>query len=509
MTTDIYSLYCPLRNYLRQQKLNESLLAIHAHVQFLQFHRPLPRYITGEPFGYRSMSKFSDLLNFHVFPWELTVICKEVLLNSQQYGPAHSLLEWHYFSGAVNKLKGLENEIAKTFSTKENVLLELFRISHRQFRWQRQPTMDAPARYWKIFSYQNLHKVVEKSIGLTIEEIIKIGMSLLGVYQDKIALFYPLRSQLPGITQDKIDTFLKHFCIDYDELKKGLAAEQQYNEKFVYAYSSMVAYPLINKDWEGKDAIICPIPRYLFERITDGIYYEICRTSGFDHPFGDAFQTYIGDVLKILYSRGNIYPEAIYGKNNRTVDWIIEDDTATLFIECKTKRLTTGAKAALFDISELESELGKIAEAIAQVYKTMEDFKNGLYPQVKYRPDKPIYPMIVTLEDWFIYGDLIVNKLNEYVVDRLRREGLSETLIDTNPYCVISAEAFEAFAFIANNHGIRDVLDEKTRDSDKKYWEIENYLRNKYPEDIKQTGCPFIPELDQRIDAMLHSGGSR
>lgn len=506
MATDIYPIYCPLRNYLRQQKLNESLLAIHAHIQYLQFQSSLPQYITGEPFGYRSMKKFRDLLKFHVFPWELTILYKEILINSQLYGSPHSLLDWHYFSEAVNKLKGLENEIAKLYSTKENVLLELFRISHRQFRWQRALTMDAPARYWKIFSYKNLHEIVVKSVGLTIEEIIKIGMSLLGVYKDKIALYYPPRSELPGITQEKIDKFLEHFCIDYDELKKRLVAEQQYNEKFIYSYSSTVAYPLIKHQWDGREAILCPVPRYLFERITDGIYYEICHTPGFDHPFGEAFQQYIGDVLVAVFTKGSIYPEAKYGKTNRTVDWIIEDETATLFIECKTKRLTTGAKAQLFDMAELESELGKIADAVVQVYKAMNDFKNGLYPQAKYRPDKPLYPMVVTLEEWFIYGDLIVNKLNEYVLKGLKSVGFSEDLLATSPYCVVSAEVFEAFILIANNHGVRDVLEEKTNDKEKRYWEIENYLRYKYPEDINKTGCPFIPELDQRIDAMLGRG---
>jgi hypothetical protein len=508
MKTDAYSSYSPLRNYLRKQKQNESLLAIHAHIQFQQFHKSLPQYITGEPFGYRSISKFSDLLNFHLFPWELTLLCKEVLLNSEEYGSDHSLLEWHYLAGAVNKLKEFENELAKLYSTKDNVLLEFFRITHRQFRWQRMPMMDAPARYWKIFSYPRLHDVVEKAIGLTMEEIIKIGMSLLGFYQEKIALFYPPKIELPGVTQEKFEKFLNHFCIDYDKLKKRLTLEQQYNEEFAYTYSSLLAYPLIRKEWEGKDAIVCPIPRYLFERITDGIYYEICRVQGFDHPFGDAFQEYIGDVLKFLYTKGNIYPETQYGKGSRTVDWIIEDDTATLFIECKTKRLTTGAKAALFNIVELESELGKMADAIVQVYKTMEAFKSGLYPKIKYHSGKPLFPIIVTLEDWFIYGDLIVNKLNELVVNRLKKIKLREDLITTNPYCVISAETFEKFVYIVNKHDIKEVLGEKVSDREKKYWEIENYLRHKYPEEIKQTSCPFIPELDMRIEAILSSSKS-
>lgn len=502
MPTDIYPLYCPLRNYIRGQRLNESLLAIHAHIQYLQFQRPLPRYIIGEPFGYRNMKKFGDLINFHVFPWELTILYKEILLNSQEYGSPHNMLHWHYFSGAVNKLKALENEIAGLTSSTENVLLELFRISHRQFRWQRRPTIDAPARYWKLFSYQNLHKIVEASVGLTVEEIIKIGMSLLGVYEDKIALLEPIRGDLPGINRAKIEIFLSHFSKSYEELKVLLSSEQQYNEKFVYSYSSIVAYPLIKKEWDGREAVLCVVPRFLFERITDGLYYEIYKSPGFDHSFGDAYQEYVGDVLKKLF-HGSIYPEASYGEGKRTIDWIIEDKSAVLFIECKTKRLTTKAKAELFDISELESELGKIADAIVQAYKTMLDYKNGLYPHAKYSEGKPGYIFVVTLEEWFIFGDLIVKKLDEFVVSKLKAVGISEDLVSQYPYCVLSVESLEAFTLLANKFGIHDVIDEKVRDKEKKTWEIENYLREKYPQDINQAGCPFVSDLDDRIDKML------
>ena len=135
----------------------------------------------------------------------------------------------------------------------------------------------------------------------------------------------------------------------------------------------------------------------------------------------------------------------------------------------------------------------------------MEDFKSGLYPEIKYQSEKPLFPVVVTLEEWFIYGDLIVNKLNEFVLNRLKKVKLREDLITTNPYCVISAETFEKFVYIANRHDIKEVLGEKVLDEEEKYWETENYLRHKYPEEIKQTGCPFIPELNMRIEAMLSS----
>ena len=122
-----------------------------------------------------------------------------------------------------------------------------------------------------------------------------------------------------------------------------------------------------------------------------------------------------------MYKKGKIYQESKYGKNNRTTDWIMEDNTAILFIECKTKRLTIGAKTELLNLDELESELDKIADAIVQTYKSIENYKNRLYPQIKFDPAKHLYPIIVTLEDWFLYGDPIIKKLDELVAIKLKK----------------------------------------------------------------------------------------
>lgn len=506
MENDIYSLYCPLRNYLRKQRLDESLLGIHSHMQFQEFHQTLPNYLVGVPIGYANIRSFSDLLNYHVFPWELSILCKEIILNSPKYGQSHSLLNWHYLSGAINKLKELEDNISKTYSSKDNVLLEMsLRIPHRQFHWQNVPTMDNPARYWKIFRHKDLHPLIIECVGLDVEDIIKIGLGLLGVFQNKIALFYPPRISIPGIDNNKLDKFLEHFSLDFENLKTRLQNEQQYNNKFAYSYSSLIAYPIIRAEWEKRDAIICPIPRYLLERVTEGLYYEVCNSKGFDHAFGNAFQDYIGAVIKKLYTNGEVFPEAAYGKVNKTVDWLMVDGSAILFVECKTKRLTLGAKMELFNLKELDEELGKMADAIVQTYKTIADYKEGLYPQIKFDPNKKIFPLIITLENWFLYGDPLLEKLENLVVERLKKFNLPIKLIKLYPYCVMSAETFEKFVLIANENNITAVLEEKLKDQDKKYWEIDNYLRSRFPELVKNTSCPFKEELEYQIKNMIGS----
>src|SRR5260221_2586693 len=118
----VFNEYTPFRNYLRHVRLIESLMAIHAHMQFMQFSVPLPPHIIGTPDGYKSSKTLKDFLNFGLFPWDLEIITKEVIINSPIYGENKSFQNWYFLSHAINKLKNLENQIVKIYIDTPNVL---------------------------------------------------------------------------------------------------------------------------------------------------------------------------------------------------------------------------------------------------------------------------------------------------------------------------------------------------------------------------------------------------
>jgi hypothetical protein len=55
----------------------------------------------------------------------------------------------------------------------------------------------------------------------------------------------------------------------------------------------------------------------------------------------------------------------------RSVDWSIADENAALFLECKARRLSWGAKVPLTDLGPLEANIDSMAAAVVQVYKTL------------------------------------------------------------------------------------------------------------------------------------------
>jgi hypothetical protein len=130
------------------------------------------------------------------------------------------------------------------------------------------------------------------------------------------------------------------------QLSKLLQGEHTLDDSYVYRYSSLREFPLVELSFCGQDEIACPLPTLLFWRITNGLYYSLKDARGFPTAFGKSFQRYVGEVLTARINRPEmlVLEEREYqvGRNRKdSVDWIVlEGESAALFLECKTKRLT-------------------------------------------------------------------------------------------------------------------------------------------------------------------------
>ncbi len=70
-----------------------------------------------------------------------------------------------------------------------------------------------------------------------------------------------------------------------------------------------------------------------------------------------------------------------------------------------------------------------MAGFVVQVYKTLVDAKAGLYPHWKPN-DRSIYPIIVTLEDWYVFGEKIYAEVDKYVKAGMQEAKLDMTFLE-------------------------------------------------------------------------------
>lgn len=498
---DIYLAYKPLRNHLRKCGVYMSLAVIRAYVQNLQFNIPFPSDTEVLP---EYLEKDHVQKTRLVSEWKLAALAREVIINSPEDSLASKdFRKWDVFSGAINKVKDIDGAIAEKHLNQGNILSELHRIAHDQFPWQIEgPNRILLTRYFRIFSAPALDPIIRRVVGLDVKTIYLVGVALLGNYLANFATAYPISIDIPGLDRDSVDKFLARFSIDFLSLKERLVEEQDISDKFFYAFSSLRAFPIIRMQYKGAEQLVCPIPTLLLWRYTAGLYYEICGEDGFDNAFGNSFQNYIGDCIQAAHSNEGIkvFPEADFmdGKAKKdSVDWIVDDGAQALFIECKAKRMTLPSKTELYSSEgPMDRDLDKMADAVTQVYKTIRDYTDGKYPHYKFNENKKIYPLVVTLEDWHLFGDNEV--LGRKIKERLLLLGIPEGHLFTMPFTICSAQEFEQLIQVIQSKGVDGTVAKKLLDDEKKKWAMTTFLSSEYPQEFKATK-PFFPEDYDRI----------
>jgi hypothetical protein len=123
--------YKPFRKFMRRFDLESSLLDVWHYALFLTDQKPLPPGYADSRGEHQSTP-----LNEVLYPWELEIITRELILNAG-WGGESSLAKWSDLRTAINHIRRL-NEVSFELSDDKmrDVLIEVHRLAHRQFPWQ-------------------------------------------------------------------------------------------------------------------------------------------------------------------------------------------------------------------------------------------------------------------------------------------------------------------------------------------------------------------------------------
>jgi len=492
--------YRKVRAVVRELGCRDSLDVIWAYAQCLQvdgFQMPgdiqVHRTFTDSPLRQEIIGEFT-----------LEQIAREVIRHSDiEPRRGRTLRRWDTLADIVDELRGLEGEIYAKFHIGKLIQLQLMRIAHRQLVWQQYRFHEEPIiRYYKLFNTPEIDGHAQAATGLTLKEIYTIGMFYIGHFFEAPRVTRVLDIQIPGLTQDHIERFLAFTSLGRNELGDRLRAEHALDEGFGYRYSSLREFPLVRMLYRGRDELACPIPTLLFWRITTGLYYALKDVPGFFTEFGSSFQRYVGEVLhaRVTSAERAVLAEQEYhvGRDRKhTVDWIVQQgDDAALFIECKTKRLTWASKAELADLTALQADLDKLADAVIQVYKTIVDYRAGHYPQLPYAQGRQVFPMVVTLEDWYFFGNEMPARLDASVRAKMAQAGLSEAWLQEMPYAILSVHELERVAWNFNEIDLPTLVLGRARDPEYSDWGFASYCAEVHRKNRPRLPSPFQAEYD-------------
>jgi hypothetical protein len=496
---DVFTHYKPIRNKVAQLAVDDSLGVLWAYCQLLQISNfQPPEEIEIAPVYLNARPRQS-----YMAEWDIELLAKEVVINGGLVArKGRTLRTWKMLADTVNAFKKLEQDIYADFGNQANVLIELIRVIHRQLIWQTNPPNSRSIiRYYKIYNRPRIDTICSEKFGLNVWQIYMCGVACMGFYLDKPALVASFTSQVKGLPPDVIDRFLSFASLPLATLREVLKDEQQHNERFAYAFNSLRAYPLIRMNYQGQDCVVCPMMTLLFWKFSSGLYYELIDDPRFANEFGEAFQAYIGSVIEKACPKFQCFPEAEYNvgkQTKRTVDWIVADADAVLFLECKARRLSLQSKTTLTDLSYLEQDIENLAAAVVQVYKTLNDCLTGGYPHYPHQEDDKIYPAVVTLENWRLMGSVMFEQLERSVTAQMDKAGLSKDLLKQFPYSVWAIDELEVGLQIMQSVGIKSFMDGKLGSTSMGFWDWHGYMSKTYA-----SMYPFKALFDDAYDAMF------
>jgi hypothetical protein len=162
---------------------------------------------------------------------------------------------------------------------------------------------------------------------------------------------------------------------------------------------------------------------------------------------------------------------------------VLSDSTGHLFFECKTKRLTLNAKT-LSDPVALHNDLTTMAKAVVQHCQNVRDALEG---KTKWVPDGlPVFPLILTLEDWLIFSPEVDDVLNNEVRALMAQVGVTARFLEDMPYTIASVHEFEIAGKIIAQVGIREVMRAKT-EGERRRWSLLPFVFSEFGGEMRHV----------------------
>jgi putative restriction endonuclease len=142
--------------------------------------------------------------------------------------------------------------------------------------------------------------------------------------------------------------------------------------------------------------------------------------------------------------------------------------------------------------------------AVLQVYRTIKDYRDNRYAQFPFVVGRRIYPVIVTLEDWYFFGQELPVRLEAAVRIDMAAAGLSLDWLEEMPYSIMSLHEFEKVSGVTNAVGIHRFISDKILDAELRHWTYGAYCNEFHSDAVRK----LPPLFDDEYDALFAELGA-
>ncbi len=236
-------------------------------------------------------------------------------------------------------------------------------------------------------------------------------------------------------SESDVRSFLRVVAQPHDQAIAELRRKHSISTVRPYDNFAIARAPLIEID----NRAYCPVVRFLFERVTSGLYHvllnatpgstveDIASRERFQRYLGDVFEDYVDRLVRRVLDvrRANGRPVPLYlgpaelrasvapskkGFQSPICDHLIWDGTSAVIWDSKAKFLPLEARVGE-NIRTFIKRFGELVDGAAgQLHATAERIRSGAFAQYGIDPSKVqhIFPAMVSLADYAIQPHLQV-----------------------------------------------------------------------------------------------------
>ena len=350
-----------------------------------------------------------------------------------------------------------------------------------------------------LYAHPLVAPLVEAEFGMSTGELFQLILLFAEEMLRRPALAFEFLPAAENSIRAPVLALAERISRSADDLRTATVERQSYDVNWAYSFNPLRAFPLVHAG--NPRSLMCPAPPILLQRLTDGLYFDLIRVDRrFGSAIGKAFEHYVGKVVERI--GGDVFElreEACWGKpERRSVDWIVSDKSASLFVECKLGRLDIASQTEISPEPPFVAAIGRLAGNVGQLYATLSEALGGRYPH--WKPDgRPVHPIVVTFHEWFCFGPFFYKHLDELVDTEFKKRGLDRSLLERHPYCVCSIAEFEGLLTASRDASIDMVISEKMSAAHRQSL-MRGFLADRYPGSLSNAMGTFEDGMDVVIE---------
>lgn len=441
-----------------------------------------------------------------VRPWEIETIITEILACPRKFGDRRgNPRSWAFMSKLFNALRHLEEGESKT--NRETIFRELTRIALRQFRWQSKNWHAAEyVRWWSIFGNPTLREIFKYKNGIEIDKFIVVGFIWNLIFNNNSITKFPHVDNIVKLTNGDVEKFARVCVIEIDDAIKDSMSVKRESTSVAYRRSIFRKTPIISFNSNLGKRYIRPMELLLKWRLTSGLYYDVISDNRSANLIGLEFENYVRDLLSANFASKKFFEKITYGRKGllrESPDILLGVGSIVEFVvECKATKLPLSVQTDIDESEQRDRVISEIAKGVLQICIFEEDVSSGMIKDIVLSDE--IFPIVLTLDDWILFGQDIKKDIFERAAEMAERVGLKSDRLEQRDVIVCTANELETVITLYEDEGVYEVL-RKSLNKDFKDFAISGVMTSFKDGRRSEPQNPLMQRAVDMFDQFLES----